>query len=700
MLCARAVVLALLTGFVVAPWPATGAAQRPAASSIPSQDTDVAGRFEDLRRPVHVDELRALRSFFERVDVGSVAADLARPVAGTVLTIAAAAARLPAEWEAPLFFVQGAIGYVPYSGSVRGARGTLESGGGNAIDQALLLAALFEARGVETRLVRGRLDWTGAARLVVGTATPAAPEPGDPWPRWLEGAADHWWVQAQRDGQWVDLDPSFVDADAGQPVTAASEWHDQLPPELLTRVRLELRRGDLSVAEVELSASRVVGETVRLGFAAQSRDAVELWELAEALVAEQTEALRRIARGLGLSRLPARWRRPSAFRRIFLDPDVGPWTARFEVPGQVLEAGPFEASDLDSLSIRVTVMAPRVPVHAVDVPWGGGVYGTLAVVIGAGRVPDARLVAGAEPLHAELNRLAALEQVARGSMLPPIAYHDAVETLDAAARQGWSVFERRVPSALAWSLLQAIDRVSDQSPGGRVVREGLRVAAVRWRPPGDALSGSLEVVVSDPVTIGQLSGLASAASLRAANGLLQSAVLSQILNRLVERAPETAFDVTLRAIGTGTGLVVFSAEDQVPSAWPAVVRAEATVGLRSGYVVMAPQTFAGGQAGWWYVGVFDGEMVGWIPGAQTALQGRVDIGLSARLDDLETLLASLPSLHRATRWLADLAAGGPMALASVPAAACGSAAVAADALVRTLAPPFPLPDVIALCGPR
>ncbi len=728
MLHTRPVVAALLTGLFVASSSPTSAVQSRPASSIRSQDIEGIGRIEDLQRPVHVDQLRALRSFFERVDVAGVAAQLARPAMGTELSIAAAVARLPAEWEAPLFFVQGAIGYVPYAGSVRGARGTLESGGGNAVDQALLLAALLRARGVETRLARGRLDWAAAARLVVGTSTPSAPEPGDPWPRWLEGAADHWWVQARRDGQWIDLDPSFVAAAAGEPVVVASEWHDRLPPELLTRVRIELRRGDLTVAEAELPASRVVGETLLLGFTSQSRDAVELWELSESLVAEKAEALKRFARGLGLLPRSARTpepaavgsrqpvtppaerptsagraqhaRRPSAFRRIFLDPDVGPWTARLQVPGQVLETGPFEESDLDSLSIRVTVLAPGAPAHSLEVPWGGGAAGALAVAIGAGRVPDARLAVGAEMLHAELNRLAALEQAARGSMLPPISYYEAVETLDAAARDGWRAFERRVPGALAWALLQATDRVSDQSPGGRVVREGLRLAAVRWRPPGEAVSGSLEVVMSDPVTIGQLSGLASAASLRAANGLLQSAVLSQILNRLVERAPETAFDVTLRAIGTGSGLIVVSNEEQLPAAWPAATRAEAMLGLRAGYAVMAPGTFDDGHPGWWHVGVFDGEMVGWIPGPQTALHGRVDIGSAAPLDDLETLLASLPWLHRATRWLADLSGSGPMALASVPAAACGSATVAANVLARTLAPPFPHPDVLSLCGPR
>ena len=729
----QGIVSSVLTVLVLASLPVTSTGELKNESSMTRQETESVGRIEDLMRPVHFDELRALRSFFERVDVSSIARELILPVVGTESTISAAVARLPAEWEAPFLFVQGAIGYVPYAGSVRGAPGTLESRGGNAIDQALLLATLLEARGGETRFVRGRLNWRDAARLVVGTATAEAPEPGDPWPRWVEGAADHWWIQTQRNGRWVDLDPSFIGVAAGESVAVASEWHAQLPSELQTRIRLELRHGDLSVTEVELPTSGLVGETVLLGFASKSRDAVRMWELSETLVTKQVETLKGIGLGLGvlpgLSRTPdepdplasagslapitmlleplspapvtaPRALRPAAFQRVFLDPEAGPWMARLEVAGQVLEAGPFEEADLDSLSIRVTVFAPRVPAHTVEVPWGGGSKGTLALVVGAGQVPDGRLGVASRLLHAELNRLAGLEQAARGSMLPPISYYDAVETLEVAARDGWSAFERQVPGALAWALLHGMDRVSDQSPAGRVVRQGLRLAAVRWRPPGEAYPGSLEVVISDPVTIGQLSGLASAASLRAANGLLQSAVLSQMLNRLVERAPETAFDVTLRAIGMGRDLAVFDAEEQLPITWPAAVRAEATLGLRAGYRVMAPRSFTDDHSGWWHVGFFDGEMVGWIPGAQTSLHGRVDVGSVGQLSNLERLLASLPPLHQATRWLVDLSGRGPMALASVPAAACGSAAVAADVLTTTLASPFPHPDVLSLCGSR
>lgn len=739
MLRVYIVLSGLLAALIVVSLAATEPVQLWAPSSVIAQEIEDVSTNWDLVRPIRFDELRTLRAFFERVDVSGVARDLARPVAGTEYSIAGAAARLPPEWEAPFLFVQGAIEYAPYEGSVRGARGTLESGAGNAIDQALLLAALLEARGGEARLARGRLNWSQAALLVMGTSMPKAPEAGDPWPRWLEGAADHWWIQARRNGEWVDLDPSFVGTVVGESMVPPSEWHGELPSELETRVQLELRHGDLIVMEVELPVAQAVGETVLLGFTPRSRDAVKLWELSETLVSRELQELKRIGVRLGLlpqlhhtpgapnlptlpgpiepvSRplgplldtepdppgpsVPPRPHRPATFQRIFLDPESGPWIARLELSGRVLEAGPFEEASLDSLSVRITVVAPRVPAQIMEVPWGGGSEGSLALVIGAGRVSDERLAAGGRLLYAGLNRLAGLEQMARSSMLPPISYFDAVETLEVAARGGWDAFKQEVPGALAWALLHGMDRVSDESIAASVVRQGLRLAAVRWRPPGDAHPGSLEVIVDDPVTIGQLSGLASAAALRAASGLVQSAVLSQTLNRLVERAPETAFDVTLRAIGMGQGLAVFGAENQLPNAWPDAVRAEATLGLRAGYRVMAPRTFTDDHSGWWHVGVFDGEMVGWVPGVQKALQGRVDVGSVGRLVTLDRLLASLAPLHRATRWLIDLSGRGPMALASVPSAACGSAAVAADVLATTLMSPFPYPDVLSLCGPR
>jgi len=688
----------------------------------------------DLRRPVYFDDLRALRAFFERVDVSGVATGVSRPPSAGVLTLASPLGRMSAEWEAPFVFVQAAIRHVPYRGSVRGARGTLESGAGNAVDQALLLRSLLEARGVRTRLVRGRLQWDDAARLAVGSRSPAAPRPDDPWPRWLEEASEHWWVQAQRDGEWVDLDASFADAAVGEAVGTALETHSVLPPALSTTVRVELLRGELPVAEVILPTGSIVGEALALSFVSQAASAVALWQAVEAEVGRQADWLGELARVLGwlprprgfrrdgnddlsgsgmgaavevvepveparLPVAPRRERRPSAFQRIFLDPAAGPWQARLEVPGRSLFAGPFERADLDSLLVRLTVNAPQAPAHVLEAPWGGGTDGRLVIVVAAGAVADARLAAQARPLFNSLNRLALVEQSARVDMRPPIDYYRAADELARVGRAEWRVFERAAPVALGWALLHGVDRVSAQSPTARVIRPGLRLTSVRWRPPDGSRAGSMEVLMSDPVTVGQIDASTSSASLRAANGLLQSAVFSQVLNRLTERAPETAFDVTLRAIGTGQELVTYSTADAFPASWPLTARAEAAEGLRAGYLILAPRLFGGGEPGWWNVDIADGETLGWVPGAQSARQGRVDLGLSGRLRDLDALLASLPSLHRALRWLAQLPGSGPTALASVPDAACASAVVAAEVMSTSVPATWPRPDVLSLCGP-
>ncbi len=680
-------------------------AQAVAQGTDPTAPQAVGMSVAELARPLHFDDLRTLRTFFERVDVSRVADGVAPPRASESLAMAAVLERMSSAWDAPFAFVQGVVRYVPYSGSVRGVHGTLESGAGNAVDQALLLQSLLAARGVPARLVRGRLQWGDAARLAVGSRSPAAPRSDDPWPRWLEGAADHWWVQGQHEGEWVDLDPSFADTAVGEAVGSSPVTHATLPEVWTTTVHIELLRGDLPVAEAVLPAGSIVGQIVALSFTAQSEAAVALWQATETVVRRQAQELRALGRGIGwlpgpavVVRAPARAGRPSAFQRILFDAAVGPWEARLELPGRTLTAGPFELADLDSLLLRITVDAPLVPPQVFEVAWSGGPGGRLAIVVAAGMVSDGRLVTEAQPMFRSLNRLANAEQRARDGMRPPTAYRAASETLAGAARAEWEEFERAAPVALAWALLRGVDRVSNQSPAARVIRQGLRLAAVRWRPPDAARAGTLEVLMVDPFTVGQIVVPVSAASLRAANGLLQSAVFSQILNRLTDRAPETAFDITLRAIGTGRDLVVYGGADGIPATWPLAARAKALGELRAGYFVLAPASFGAGGAGWWKVSVADGETLGWVAGAQTALQGRVELGVPGRLDELEPLLASLPALHRALRWLANLSGSGGTALVSVPEAACASAAVAAEIMSSSVPAAWPRPEVLVLCG--
>ena len=98
-----------------------------------------------------------LRTFFERVALDEVMADLRPPEPAPPPE-----QFLGGDWLAPFRWVQQAVRFEPYFGSLRGPQGAAMSRGANALDRSLLLAWLYEQRGVETRLVRGHLGWCAA----------------------------------------------------------------------------------------------------------------------------------------------------------------------------------------------------------------------------------------------------------------------------------------------------------------------------------------------------------------------------------------------------------------------------------------------------------------------------------------------------------------------------------------------------------
>lgn len=59
-----------------------------------------------------------------------------------------------------------------YEGVLRGARGTLRSRAGNALDQSLLLATLLKDAGFDARIVRGQLRPSDAEALIASMSTP------------------------------------------------------------------------------------------------------------------------------------------------------------------------------------------------------------------------------------------------------------------------------------------------------------------------------------------------------------------------------------------------------------------------------------------------------------------------------------------------------------------------------------------------
>lgn len=83
--------------------------------------------------------------------------------------------------EAIVEWVTGSIRFEAYAGLLRGSRGTLISGAGNALDQSVLLAQMLRDAGYDARIARGRLDDGDTRRLmtsmfgVVARQLPAPP---------------------------------------------------------------------------------------------------------------------------------------------------------------------------------------------------------------------------------------------------------------------------------------------------------------------------------------------------------------------------------------------------------------------------------------------------------------------------------------------------------------------------------------------
>lgn len=77
--------------------------------------------------------------------------------------------------EAMFSFVRDDIAFEPYVGVLRGAKGTLISRAGNALDRSLLLAALLNRVGVAAQIVHGQLDAPTAEALTARIFEPRKP---------------------------------------------------------------------------------------------------------------------------------------------------------------------------------------------------------------------------------------------------------------------------------------------------------------------------------------------------------------------------------------------------------------------------------------------------------------------------------------------------------------------------------------------
>ncbi len=130
-------------------------------------------------------------------------------------------------------FVRDEIGFESYVGSLRGARGALWSGAGNALDQASLLIALLRIAGIPARYVRGTLDQARARELILSMFEPplrvlgCLPEQAilaDPEndAELIAEVRQHFWVEFGAGGSFSAADPTFMTAQVGSTFTGVS----------------------------------------------------------------------------------------------------------------------------------------------------------------------------------------------------------------------------------------------------------------------------------------------------------------------------------------------------------------------------------------------------------------------------------------------------------------------------------------------
>jgi hypothetical protein len=183
-------------------------------------------------------------------------------------------------------FVRDSIGFESYVGSLRGARGTLWSNAGNALDQASLLIALLRISGIPARYAQGTLAKDKAQELIASMFLPAPyrvvgfvpddAEKSDPVndPALIAEASQHFWVELG--GGFVAADPAFRSAELGQTFTAASGQFAEVPDNLRHKVavRLQAETGGnvLSagldkkvVLDYTFSSAELVGKPLSLG---------------------------------------------------------------------------------------------------------------------------------------------------------------------------------------------------------------------------------------------------------------------------------------------------------------------------------------------------------------------------------------------------------------------------------------------------
>lgn len=162
------------------------------------------------------------------------------------------------------------VAFESYVGSLRGARGTLWSGAGNALDEASLGIALLRASGVPARYAQGDLpDAIGAALILsmfpnplrITGFVPVGATVADPAndANLRQETKNHFWIQFDDGTGFQDADTAFQQSQIGQTLTTALATFNEVPDELRHKVTVRLNVEKFSQATAAFGFSDGLG---------------------------------------------------------------------------------------------------------------------------------------------------------------------------------------------------------------------------------------------------------------------------------------------------------------------------------------------------------------------------------------------------------------------------------------------------------
>jgi uncharacterized membrane protein len=186
-----------------------------------------------------------------------------------------AAAKLNYDPQQIFDFLHNDIGYNSYVGSLRGARGTLWSSAGNALDVASLGVALMRASGIPAQYVAGTLSQSQAQQLILSMFPasyqtvgyiPAGTQTSDPAndPQLLSETESHYWFQLDFGSGFLDADPLMRGATIGQTFATSTRPFTEVPDDLREKTEVQLAAEFYGQASALITLSNGLSQTIVL----------------------------------------------------------------------------------------------------------------------------------------------------------------------------------------------------------------------------------------------------------------------------------------------------------------------------------------------------------------------------------------------------------------------------------------------------